>query len=60
MVKETPNERLKEELKDNFDFNQHQLQENEESKVTQKAKNNNADDFFDTIKTSTVMTKEEK
>jgi len=48
-------------LKDNFDFSQRQITESiEESKVAQKPKADDADDFFDTISSSTNLTKEDK
>ena len=44
-------------MKGNFEFKE--CEPAEESKAG-KPKDDNEDDFFDTIKTSTVMTKEEK
>ena len=66
MVNEAPNTVLQEQLKDNFDFNQHKLTEEsqrmEETKSSHKNKSvdDEANGFFDTIKTSTQITKEQK
>lgn len=62
VVKQEANPRLKDKLKDDFDFTQHQLsQETEESKQKSKPKaDNDEDDFFDNIGSSTTVSKEEK
>ncbi|MFO0116847.1 MAG: hypothetical protein ACK521_04285 [bacterium] len=53
---------MQEKLKDNFDFNQMQVLSapSEESKSAQKPKADDSDGFFDTISSSTQVTKEEK